>query len=396
MSQEDWGLTDKGYYCPTFEEILDQKIKRASELFGDDIATGGATPLGKLLRIEAAEDHKIYEEQEEVYYSLSPVTATGVSLDRLCALVGIKRNVAICAKHLIRVYGTQGTVIKAGMLFRTTAGVKFYATSDAVITKFEGNINDNDMYYAEVIVQCTEAGTVGNVYNINAPVTVSSGISSVQYYSTITEGENTETDDALRSRYNTVVNGMGSNTAASIIANVLKVNGVHGCKIRNNTSLNDIVISDKLTVTADTYAVIVYAGSDIRDEIAEAIYQKMPVGVRQSGTEEIYITDDAGEEQLVRFTFVDEITADVSVSCQITSEFSKDGTAEIRSNIEDYINGLELGETLVWSQLYKCIYAVSGVVDTETLTVAGGTNNLTATSTDIIRCGTVSITVTEV
>lgn len=403
MAQEAWGLTDKGYYCPTYEEILEEKIKRAKELFGDDIATSSATPLGKLLRIEAADHCKLYEEQEKVYYSLSPITATGVSLDRLCASVGIKRKVSICTAHLIRVFGTQGTVITAGTLFRSEAGIKFYATADAIISEYEGKINDVDMYYANVTIQCVDAGTIGNVYNINAPVTVNTNISEVQYYSTITEGENTETDAELRERYNTVVDGMGTNTGAAIIANVLRISnsGIHGCKIKNNTTGNDIDVTDKLTISADTYGVIVYAGDNSSDALSEsiatAIYEKRPFGIRQSGVTEVNITDDAGEIHPIKFTYVDETEADVKVICTASSEFAKDGAATIKNNIENYINNLEIGESLIWSQLYGCIYSVPGIIKATTLTVNNATSDVDATLTDIIRAGTVSVSViTEV
>ncbi len=39
--------------------------------------------------------------------------------------------------------------------------------------------------YADVIVQCTEAGTVGNVTNINSPVLINPNISYVTYSETV-------------------------------------------------------------------------------------------------------------------------------------------------------------------------------------------------------------------
>lgn len=121
----------------------------------------------------------------------------------------------------------------------------------------------------------------------------------------------------------------------------------------------------------------------------------MPLGIRQSGTETVYIKDDAGENQLVKFTYVDEIAVDIEVNCQVTSEFDKNGTDDIKLSIEAYINSLTIGDDLIWSRLYGCIYAVDGVSGTESITINGDTADIQASDTDVIRCKTIKVTVTE-
>ena len=88
----------------------------------------------------------------------------------------------------------------------------FYTAADCVISEYDGNQNDIEMYYGEVNVQCTEAGTVGNVYDINSLVSVDNDVTAITYVSTVTDGADTETDIALLNRYNNVVDGMGTNT----------------------------------------------------------------------------------------------------------------------------------------------------------------------------------------
>ena len=44
-------LTTQGYERPTYDDILDNLILKAQELFGEDIETNEQTPLGKFLRI---------------------------------------------------------------------------------------------------------------------------------------------------------------------------------------------------------------------------------------------------------------------------------------------------------------------------------------------------------
>lgn len=44
------GLTDNGFVRRTYDDILNAKIQRAKELFGEDIDTSDLTPLGKIGR----------------------------------------------------------------------------------------------------------------------------------------------------------------------------------------------------------------------------------------------------------------------------------------------------------------------------------------------------------
>ena len=393
---ESWGITEKGFYCPTEAEILAEKIKYAKELFGEDISVSEKTPLGKLLRIDAAHEQKLFETAECVYYSFSPVTATGVSLDRALAFIRASRNPATSAKHLIRVYGDKDYEIKAGELFRSRAGVVFYATESKVIDTPQTEDEDNMLYYTEICVQCTTPGEFGNVSNISDTVNVNTHISSIQYVKQLTTGENTESDAAARERYNTIIDGLGSNTISSIIANVMRVNGVHACIIKNNITDEDIEISEDLILKSATYAVIVYADRSLAEKIAEAIFEKQPFGILQSGLEVVTVMDVAGEYHNVKFSFVEEKAADITVKCTITSEFSADGKEQIADNIKEYVNNLAIGRPLIYSHLFKEIHSVAGVDDVTELTINGATSNITVSDIEIIKAGEITITTTEV
>lgn len=80
-------LTSKGFERLTYDEIVNKKIQKAKELFGEDIDTSELTPLGKFIRINAFDLAEAEEEAEYIYYSIFPNTAHGFSngldLDRL-------------------------------------------------------------------------------------------------------------------------------------------------------------------------------------------------------------------------------------------------------------------------------------------------------------------------
>ena len=65
-------LTETGYTRRTYDEIIDDKIERAQELFGEDIETDETTPLGKFIRINAYDQALAEEEAEAIYYARFP------------------------------------------------------------------------------------------------------------------------------------------------------------------------------------------------------------------------------------------------------------------------------------------------------------------------------------
>ena len=147
------GLTDTGYQRRNYEEILNGKIQRAKELFGEDIDTSDLTPLGKFIRINAYDQALAEEDAEAIYYARFPNTASGQSLDRLAAFSGLARNPAEAASYSVRITGAAGYTVPAGFLVGTDTGLTFYAVQDA-------GIGEDGQGMMEVC--CTEAGTLGN------------------------------------------------------------------------------------------------------------------------------------------------------------------------------------------------------------------------------------------
>ena len=53
-------INEQGYVRPTYEDILAGRIEQAKELFGDDIDTSDASPLGKFIRLAVQYMHAIW------------------------------------------------------------------------------------------------------------------------------------------------------------------------------------------------------------------------------------------------------------------------------------------------------------------------------------------------
>ena len=126
-------LNESGYKRRTYDDIIEGKIQRAKELFGEDIETDETTPLGKFIRINAYDQALAEEEAEAIYYARFPNTAVGVSLDRLCTFVGISRSSAVPSQYRVKVKGAVGAAVPFGFLVSTESELDFYNTADTEI-----------------------------------------------------------------------------------------------------------------------------------------------------------------------------------------------------------------------------------------------------------------------
>lgn len=358
-------LDEKGFKRRTFDEILNDKIEKAKELFGEDIETGELTPLGKFLRICAYDQALTEEEAEMIYYSMFPNTAVGVSLDRLCVFAGISRNAATCSRFIVGVTGTTGAVVPQGFLLGTESGVNFAVVSDTTIGE-DGT--------ADVEVLCVESGEVGNVLvqEINQVVNPSADVDSVEGKSLVSKGEETESDYELRLRFNEAKEGSGSCNEAAIRAALLRVQDV--------THAGVVVDEEN-----GSFECFVHGGYDKHEEIANAIFDKKPVGIKTTGSVEQTITDDGGYTHVIKFSHTTNVEVYVRVAISTNSQFEGEtGKVAIKDNLETYIDNVGIGNPVVLSSLYGQIHSVTGVTEVaELLLSTNGTSWSTGNISDI-------------
>lgn len=397
------GLTEQGYHRPAYDEILATKIQKAKDLFGENIETDEKTPLGKFIRIGAYDLAKAYEDIENVYYARFPNSATGTSLDRLCVFAGITRNPATQAIHKIKVYGEAETVIGIGELVVSSGEITFYSANEYTIPT-SGSV--------EVEVECTEAGEIGNVKSITEIVNPTAEISHIEYIGISEAGEDEEPDVELRKRFSAAVEGAGSSNINAIRAALLRVPTVTSVGIIvNDTDTDEKMLTydttyqeDKkyysksgndfmLLVPGSDYAVgdaipentvycigrptrsfecYVYGGVGYEQDIAEAIFDKCPIGIKTCSTSEnpvsVTLNDDGGHEHTIYFSHTETVAVYVSMKIVTDAKFEgDDGIKQVKNAITTYIDSLGVGADVVLSTLYGHIHSVVGVVEVKEL-----------------------------
>lgn len=348
-------LTENGFDRQSFDDILSDLIDSAKLLFGDDIDTTETSVFGKILRLYATDAATNQELAEQVYLSAFPATASGVSLDRLAPLVGISRNPATYAQHEIQILGTPGTVVDMGFL--VAAGDVVFHTLESYTISEGGSVS--------AIVECNEAGTIGNVpvSAINTIVNPVSGVTGILSMSIEKYATDIETDYSLRSRFQQAFSGIGSGTLEAVKGAILRVSGVESVYIGENDTNNTVG-----GLPPHSFICYVLAPQDTQQEIAEAIFSKKPVGVQTVGTVVTNVTDTGGGTHAIRFSWTQEVTVYVKATISTNSNYSADSLAQIQQNIVNKLAAYTNDQDVTATSLYSAIY-VDGVDDVTSLTI---------------------------
>ena len=347
------GLTNLGYRRRTLEEIISAKIERAKELFGEDINTEENTALGKYIRINAYDQYVVEELAEQIYYSIFPQTATGQSLDRLGWSVGMTRNAATPARYEVKVTGSVGETITYGFMVGTETHLSFYNTAGTVIGE-DGTCT--------IVVECIEAGTIGNVKvsDICKIVNPVNYVDEVNGVSIVQTGEDEESDTDFLKRFEIVRDGKGSCNESSIVSALLNIPTVYGAYVVANESVEAVD-----GIPAKAIACYVDGGIDYHQEIAEAIFDKKPIGVSTYGDISVPVSYGGLKDYAVKFSHSSEVDIYVKIALITNNNFEANGIDAIKANISRYIDNLYIGTSLVITAMYSQIYSVAGVVSAQ-------------------------------
>ena len=354
------GLTSLGYRRRTLEEIINAKIVKARELFGEDINTEENTAFGKYIRINAYDQYNVEETAEKIYYSIFPQTATGYSLDRICWRVGMTRRAATPSQYSVTVKGDAEQIVEIGFLVSTETGLNFYNTQETTIDA-DGNCT--------IIVECVEAGTIGNV----SPSDICKIVNPVAYIDEVMGvdveqiGADEESDYDFRKRFEIVRDGKGSCNEASIISALMNIPTVKGVYVFANE--NTETVDD---VPPKNIACYVYGGNDYHEQIAEAIFDKKPIGVGTFGEISVPVSYGGLSNYNVNFSHSRKVDVYAKISVTTNKNFEIDGIEKITTNICNYIDSLAIGNSLITTTMYAQIYSVAGVVSSQITVSSNG------------------------
>lgn len=381
-------VDDAGMHIPTYNEIMEHLIGEYRRIYGNDIYLDEDSQDYQLVSAFALMIYDTNQGCLAAYNNMSTSFATGAALDRLVTLNGITRNGATFSTCNIVLTGTAGTVIKNGVV-RDASG--YYWDMPEEVTIGQGGT-------VTVTATCRTAGHIlAPLHTLTTIATPTQGWVSVDNNEIGQIGAEEENDLSLRIRQNLSVAAPARTVFEGIIAAVAAVPGVVRYKgYENDTgSVVDGLPAHSVTIVVDcpTPAIGQAEKDSVEYKVAEAIYSHKTPGCYTNGTTMHEITDRYGAVNQIRFYHPD-YTQNMTVSVVLgkLAGFTDETVGVIKQNIEDYINGYEIGESLYAVNLNAPILAALNGTPTfyvKSLTVKVG--GVTKTVVDVAKHGCVYI-----
>ena len=310
-------------------------------------------------------------------------TSSGSDLDSWMLDFGVYRLPAVAAQGSVtfsRFTPTQQALIPVGTVVQTADGTEKYTViADTNQAAYSPTQNAYVIVAGQssvtATVQAVNLGTEGNVVaNAISQIAQSlPGVDNVVNAQGFTSGQDPESDAALRVRFIGYLASLSEGTKSAIGA-----------------AINDLQLGLTFTITEDVdvnntsmpgyfYVTVTNASGTPGSNVISSVYNAIDA-VRAAG---------------VRFDVYGPtiVPVNVSLSLQIASGYAfADVSAAVTAAITAYLNSLPLGATLPFTRLATLAYVASpGVANVTGVTANGGTVDLIAGATQVIKAGSISV-----
>lgn len=375
-----------GLHIPTYNDIRDDLVASYKQIYGEDIYLDPDSQDYQMISAYASKTYDTMQLLQIVYNNHSPKTSIGSALSNLVKLNGIARKSASYSTCVLTLTGIAGTVISNGVC-KDTAGVLWDLPANTTLT---GETT-------EVTAICEEQGAIeapiGTITKINTP---QAGWTEVTNEVPAVVGQPIETDVELRSRQSIEVAIPSQNMVDSTIAGIASIDGVRRHKVYDN----DTNLTDDNGIPGHTIAAVVEGGLDA--DVAAQVFLRKGPGGGTYGSSSATFTTASGLPALVRFSRPTYTSIDVTVTVRAMAGFTTAILDTIKANIEEYIEGLNIGVAVSYTGI---LTSVTAAITTPrqpafslvslTLGETGETQGTTDVSIDwnaVASVGTVSVT----
>lgn len=334
-------IDDDGLHIPTYADIRDDLVNEIKNIYGQDLYLKNDSQDYQMISAFALKSYDTMQLLQLVYNNHSPKTAVGTALSSLVKLNGIKRKSASYSTCVVTLTGVKGTVIAAGVI-EDDQGNKWDLPINTVL-------NAETM---DVTARCETAGAVeagiGTITKIYTPqigwISVTNSVRAIA-------GKAVETDEELRSRQSISVAITGKNMLESTISAIKAVAGVTRCKVYDN----DSNVTDANGIPGHTIAAVVEGGLDA--DVSEAIYLRKGPGCGTYGTTTTEYMNSDGLKTSIRYFRPTYTAINISVSIKKGNDYSSAVADVIKTNIENFITTLDIGNDVAALGIYSAIIA---------------------------------------
>ncbi len=402
-----------GLTVPLYSDILANLIAQYQGYYGSTTYLGTDSADYQDIAVRALNYSDANALLQAIYFAISPLTATGTSLDLIAGqIIGITRKVATYSTVILTLTGTPGTVITNGIAQDTT-GNKWLLPSSVTIGS-GGTVS--------VTAQAQTAGNItANAGTIIIRATPTAGWTGVTNPAAATPGAPTEPDSQYRARLivgqahpsvsllagtaaivaavpgvtrSVVYENQGSYTASSGLVStsgttVTLINGYpfDSTMAGQNITINNVIYTVSSVTNSTTLVLTASAGTQssvafsigianslgpahsitavveggTQAAIAEAIYANKNPGCLTNGTTAVGVTDpnNGNITTTISFDILGYTVIYVSMNVHGLTGFTSATQTAIQTAIVNYLNGLGIGQSVVFSELYGAALGVN-------------------------------------
>jgi uncharacterized phage protein gp47/JayE len=310
-------------------------------------------------------------------------TSSGADVDSFGADFGIARLAAVAAQGSVtfsRYTPRMAALIPAGAIVTTGDSTQQFTvgtdTTNAAWTAAEnGYLLGAGVTGVTVPVTAVTPGSAGNVLagTISLIAQALPGIDTVTNALALTGGLGAETDAAFRLRFQSFIDSRTRATVEAVTYAATSLQQGLTCTVQENTDGTGAFVPGRFVVTVDD-------GSGSPPTTLLGTVQAAVDAVRPVGS-------------LFAVYPPTRLVADIALTLTIAAgSNSAAAIAAVNAAITGFVNTLPVGTSLAYTRLAQLAYDASPAVTNVTgLTLQGGTADLAATPTTVIKLGTLAI-----
>lgn len=341
-------LTSQGFTRTRLDERLTALQEAMRAIFGPTLNLDPDTMDGQALGIYAESISNLDQLAEDVYHSFNPQSATGVALSRLVQLNGIRRIEGTYSTVTLRCVGSQGTVIPAGSLVKSTATNATFETTEEVVIPASGEID----VAARSAVKGALLAPAGTLTKIDTPIF---GWQTATNLLDAAPGRNEETDEQLRLRRRASTSTPGQAIVDAMYGALTNIPEVRQAKVYENSTDT----TDGNGLPPHSIYCIVEGGADA--DILNTIWLKKTAGTTTYGTTSGSVNDSMGNPHTLKFSRPTSVNAYVTVNLHTRPGWPTDGVQRIKDALTAWaVANQSIGEEVIQSRLFDPINSVPG------------------------------------
>lgn len=345
----DFGMSANGFKIKRIEDIKKSLEESVRAAIGADATLLPDSVEGQIISVFSQIYSEMWEQLLNAYGAFNPVYVTGQSLDNLVALNGLTRLEPSKSQAFLSITGVDNTIIPAGSIVSHSAtGVEFL--TDSAVQIGVGFATGTATVFASSRYTGAVVALAGTLTVIGSPV---NGWTGVTNNNDASLGRNEEVDSELRARRARSLSLSGLASLDAIISGVQSVLGVTFAGAVENFS--DII--DPNGLQPHSFEVVVLGGTDL--SIAQAIWEKKPVGIETNGSSSANANDIFGNLHLMKFSRPTQIQIWLNANITFDGKVPDDAATVMTQAILDFVSGelisgqsLSVGDDVFNSRMY--------------------------------------------